>query len=143
VSLVLIPVIIILNVIMDEKTAKRWTTGVVIYLDWERRRRRENEKKIEILWRYFADVFGNVIIMTTLKWRQTDIFMFNFVIISLKHTIWSNHATSDHKHRRLKGAGEWRRPQRLRFLKICKKCILDVSGLKISLKIWNLFIICT
>jgi len=46
----------------------------------------------EAKWKNFVIVFGDVIM----------ILKFDFIIISLKNSIWPNHATSGHQHRKLR-----------------------------------------
>jgi len=67
-------------------------------------------------------------------------FKFDFVIISLKNTIWLNHATADHQYRKFMGLGT-ESPQRLAIFENLQQCFFDMSPQKFSLKIWNLFII--
>jgi len=55
-----------------------------------------------------------------------------------KTTIWPNHGTSVHQYWRLSGVGGGKPPMLGDFWKLSLKyCILDMSHLKFSLKIWN------
>jgi len=42
--------------------------------------------------------FGDIMVITSLKWRHNYILKFDFVIIGLKTTIWPNHGTSGHQY---------------------------------------------
>jgi len=64
-------------------------TGVARNFDWGGLEEISKWKKN--LWRYFSDVFGDIITMTSLKWRHNWFLKFDFVIISLTK---QNFATS-------------------------------------------------
>jgi len=90
------------------------STGVARNFDWE------GPKLENILWRYFGDVFGDVLVMTSPKWcHNFCIFLkFDFVVISFK-----NHCLAKSRNSRssiLKVKRRWGRKDlsAWRFLKI-------------------------
>jgi len=86
----------------------------------------------------FCDVslvtfFGDVIMMTSLKWRHNWFFWSSILSwLVWKNTIWPSHTTSDHQNQRKEG----------NFWKFVTKIMhfRHISA-KIQPKIWNLFII--
>jgi len=92
------------------------------------------------LWRFLMTFFGDIMAMTSLKWRHNWFFKFDFVIISLKKQTLPCHVTSGHQTQRLRSVVGGEPPTFGDFWKFVTKIMhfRHISA-KIQLKTWNKF----